>query len=252
MAALALALMVIAPTGAFQCPSSTSLHIPRHTAHSPLQATSDTDNESIITDRRSVVNNIVMGGLLGITAMTTNVQNAAALVEGNVPPGTTKSQAEEYRQKSASFGGSVEAEVLPREAYKKLSSGVVYADISVGSGEQVKEGSKVNMQWVLRRSNGYFVDSSAVSDSVPFIFTVGNSKGAIAGVDEGVRGMKAGGSRRILIPPTLAWTEGIDDGKPGPLPAGFGPRQQMRRVMKDKLNAVEEYIFLEVKVTKVR
>lgn len=107
--------------------------------------------------------------------------------------------------------------MLPRESYKKLSSGVIYADISVGGGEEVKEGSKVNSQWVLRRSNGYFVDSSAVSDSVPFIFKVGDPKGAIAGVDEGIRGMKVGGSRRILIPPSLAWTEGVDEGKPGPL-----------------------------------
>ena len=82
------------------------------------------------------------------------------------------------------MGDSIESEVLPREAYNKLDSGVIYADISKGSGEQVKEGSKLNIQWVLRRSNGYFVDSSAVSDSVPFIFTVGDPKGAIAGLDE--------------------------------------------------------------------
>ena len=73
----------------------------------------------------------------------------------------------------------------------------------------------MNIQWVLRRSNGYFVDSSAVSDSVPFIFTVGDPVGAIHGLDEGIRGMKAGGSRRILIPPALAYVDGVDDGKPG-------------------------------------
>ncbi len=98
-----------------------------------------------------------------------------------------------------------EAESLPREAYKKLPSGVIYADISVGGGGGgdgngnddglVKEGSKVNVQWVLRRSNGYFVDSSAVSDSVPFIFQVGDPRGAIKGLDEGIRGMRAGGTR---------------------------------------------------------
>jgi len=148
----------------------------------------------------------------------------------------------------------VEAEVLPRESYKKLPSGVIYADISVpnGGGEEVKEGSKLNVQWVLRRSNGYFVDSSAVSDSVPFIFTVGDPKGAIAGVDEGVRGMKAGGTRRLLIPPRLAYMEGLDDGKPGPIPAGFGPRQQMRRVMEVRKDVPGEYIFLEVKVSRIR
>lgn len=108
------------------------------------------------------------------------------------------------------------------------------------------------MQWVLRRSNGYFVDSSEVSDSVPFIFTVGDPKGAIAGLDEGIRGMRAGGSRRILIPPRLAYMTGVEDGKPGPVPAGFGPKRQMTRVMETRIDVPGEYIFLEVKVTKVR
>jgi FKBP-type peptidyl-prolyl cis-trans isomerase len=77
---------------------------------------------------------------------------------------------------------------------------------------------------VLRKSNGYFVDSSQVAyDGVPFIFTVGDGT-AIAGVDEGVQGMASGSVRRLLIPPSLAYVDGLDDGKPGPMPVGFGPR----------------------------
>ena len=169
------------------------------------------------SNRRDVIKDIFSKGAIAIVAsISYNVEGANALVEGNVPPSKLKkSLGEEYRQGTAALGDSVEAEVLPREAYKKLDSGVVYADISKGDGEEVKEGKKVNTQWVLRRSNGYFVDSSAVSDSVPFIFTVGDPNGAIKGLDEGIRGMKAGGTRRILIPPRLAWMEGIDDGKCG-------------------------------------
>ncbi|KAL7526077.1 hypothetical protein ACHAXR_001299, partial [Thalassiosira sp. AJA248-18] len=239
---LALALVATPPAVAFQCPSSSY----RRAQHSTLRA-SDVDNGELITDRRAVINNIIAGGIfLG------SAGPAHALVEGTPPPSKTKALGEEYRQGTAAMGGSVEAEVLPREAYNKLSSGVIYADISKGSGDVVKEGSKVNIQWVLRRSNGYFVDSSAVSDSVPFIFTVGDPKGAIAGLDEGVRGMKSGGTRRVLIPPRLAWMSGVDEGKPGPIPAGYGPRQQMRRVMEARIDVPGEYIFLEVKVTKVR
>ena len=54
--------------------------------------------------------------------------------------------------------------VLP-ENYKKLSSGIVYADMKRGrssSDKIVEEGSRVNVQWVLRKANGYFVDSSEV------------------------------------------------------------------------------------------
>jgi len=147
----------------------------------------------------------------------------------------TQDLKEDYRQGTAALADMDSNAPVPREAYKKLDSGVIYADLlqplkgsASANSATVGPGSKVNMDWVLRKSNGYFVDSSEVVGS-PFIFTVGDGT-AIKGVDEGVRGMKQGGIRRILMPPKLAYVEGLEDGKPGPLPAGFGPRQQMRRV----------------------
>jgi FKBP-type peptidyl-prolyl cis-trans isomerases 1 len=85
-----------------------------------------------------------------------------------------------------------------------------------------------------------------------FYFTVGDKKAAIEGLDEGIRGMRQGGTRRILIPPSLAYVQGLEDGLPGPLPAGYGPRQQMRRVQTLRKDVPGEYIFLEVLVTRVR
>jgi hypothetical protein len=102
---------------------------------------------------------------------------------------------------------------------------------------------------VLRKSNGYFVDSSEVNDSIPFIFTVGDGT-AIRGLDEGVRGMTAGAVRQILIPPSLAYVEGLEDGKPGPIPNGFGPRQQMRRVQGVRKDVPGEYVYLEVQLSR--
>jgi hypothetical protein len=163
-----------------------------------------------------------------------------------------KDLGEEYRQGTAALANMDDAAPVPQDAYKKLPSGVVYADLRPGSGtETAQQGSRVNLQWVLRRSNGYFVDSSERNDGVPFIFEVGDGK-AIQGIDEGVRGMKVGGVRRILIPPSLAYVEGLEDGKPGPLPAGFGPRQQMRRVMNVRKDVPGEYVFLEVQLTRLR
>ena len=172
-------------------------------------------------------------------------------MEGNKPQSKTKSLSEEYMQGTAALADMDSNAAVPPEAYNKLPSGVIYADLRVGNGETIKEGSRVNLQWVLRKSNGYFVDSSAVQKDVPFIFTVGD-KSAIAGVDEGVRGMKAGGTRRLLIPPSLAYVQGLEDGLPGPLPAGFGPRQQMRRVQNVRKDVPGEYVYLEIQVTRVR
>ena len=163
-----------------------------------------------------------------------------------------KALSEDYRQGTAALAEMDDQAPVPREAYKKLPSGVVYADLRPGSGAvEAKPGSRCNLQWVLRKSNGYFVDSSQVQGDVPFIFVVGDGT-AIAGVDEGIRGMKEGGVRRILIPPSLAYVQGLEDGLPGPLPKGFGPRQQMRRVQNLRKDVPGEYVYLEVQLTRLR
>ena len=167
-------------------------------------------------------------------------------------PSRTKALSEEYRQGTAALADMDEAAPVPREAYKKMDSGIIYADLRLGSGGAVaQKDSKVNLQWVLRKSNGYFVDSSETNGGIPFIFTVGDGT-AITGVDEGIRGMAQGGTRRLLIPPSLAYVDGVEDGKPGPLPNGFGPRQQIRRVQNVRKDVPGEYLFLEVQVTRLR
>ena len=203
--------------------------------------------------RRQVLNTLVTSGLIAATSFIT-ADDADALVEGTPVPGKIpkKALSEEYRQGTSALADMDANAAVPESAYKKLPSGVVYADLREGgTGDVIAEGSRVNMQWVLRKSNGYFVDSSEVQNGVPFIFTVGD-KTAIDGLDEGVLGMKQGGTRRILIPPSLAYSKGLDDGCPGPLPAGFGPRQQMRRVQTVRKDVPGEYVFLEFQVTRVR
>eukprot|EP00534_Pseudo-nitzschia_fraudulenta_P003294 CAMPEP_0201119898 /NCGR_PEP_ID=MMETSP0850-20130426/3992_1 /ASSEMBLY_ACC=CAM_ASM_000622 /TAXON_ID=183588 /ORGANISM="Pseudo-nitzschia fraudulenta, Strain WWA7" /LENGTH=311 /DNA_ID=CAMNT_0047385795 /DNA_START=263 /DNA_END=1199 /DNA_ORIENTATION=+ len=154
----------------------------------------------------------------------------------------------------------------------KLDSGVTYRDLRGGnSGDEssgvATEGKRVNIQWVLKRSNGYTIDASTNNDGVPFIFVVGGGGGsnesqqqqqqpprAIAGLDEGIRGMRVGGIRRIVIPPSLAYVEGLnDDGSsPGPVPVGFGPKQRIRRVMENRMDVPDESFLLDVKLTRVQ
>ena len=107
-----------------------------------------------------------------------------------------------------------QAPVVDPGRFRKLDSGVRVADLKQGSGPEVGDGSRVALQWVLRRSNGYFVDSSlgalasgpgggtlslggdASEDFTPFLFTVGDGK-ALRGIEDGVRGMRQGGVRRL-------------------------------------------------------
>jgi hypothetical protein len=210
--------------------SSSSLCVDR------LNSDADHGETASITTRRKIIKAC---GVLPFLALPAVARAATSLPE-------------DYRQGTAALAEMDSQAPVPREAYKKLDSGVVYADLRPGSGSDiVKEGTRVNLQWVLRRSNGYFVDSSEKNGSVPFIFTLGDGT-AIQGLDEGVRGMTAGGVRRVLIPPSLAYVKGLEDGKPGPLPYGFGPRQQMRRVQDVRKDVPGEYIYLEVQLTRAR
>lgn len=184
--------------------------------------------------------------LLGVAALIATGSTAV------VPVNAAQQLSEEYRQGTAALADMDSDAPVPREAYHKLPSGTIYADLrSGGEGGMIQKGSRVNLQWVLRKSNGYFVDSSEVNNSVPFIFTVGDGT-AIEGLDEGIVGMRQGGVRRLLIPPSLAYSKGLEDGKPGPLPVGFGPRQQMRRVQEVRKDVPGEYVYLEVQPTRVR
>eukprot|EP01035_Chromulina_nebulosa_P034212 gene34212-45883_t len=127
-----------------------------------------------------------------------------------------------------------------------LPSGVQYYDAIVGDGPiAADEGRTVQFKWVLRRANGYFVDSNADSDE-PFIYRVGNLKKVIKGVDEAIRGMRTGGVRRINIPPNMAFVDGVGDDKPGPMPYGFGPRRQVLTRMD------REVWYFEVKMIKIK
>ncbi|CAM9268298.1 unnamed protein product [Ectocarpus sp. 13 AM-2016] len=126
-----------------------------------------------------------------------------------------------------------------------LPSGVQITDIVAGDGPVADAGKGVTLKWVMRRSNGYYVSSSEEGGGEPFIYRVGDAKRAIKGLDDGIRGMKSGGTRRIVVPPELGYVEGCKDGNPGPIPMGLGPKQQINTRNKEPLT-------FEVKLTKVR
>jgi hypothetical protein len=82
---------------------------------------------------------------LPITFTLSNPVNA--LIEGNPVPAKKKALSEEYMQGTSALANMDADAPIPKEAYKKLPSGVIYADLRVGSGETINEGSRVNIQW---------------------------------------------------------------------------------------------------------
>ena len=82
-------------------------------------------------------------------------------------------------------------------------SGLVIEDVVVGDGAEACAGQTVSVHYTGWLTNGTKFDSSKDRDE-PFEFELGGRR-VIAGWDEGVQGMKIGGTRKLTIPPDLGY-----------------------------------------------
>ncbi|XP_055808471.1 peptidyl-prolyl cis-trans isomerase FKBP16-1, chloroplastic isoform X1 [Solanum dulcamara] len=130
----------------------------------------------------------------------------------------------------------------------KLDSGVRLQDIVEGEGPEAREGDIVEINYVCRRSNGYFVHSTVdqfSGESAPVILPLDDKQvmvfasfglkieilKIIKGLKEVLIGMKPGGKRRALIPPSVGYiNENLQ-----PVPEEFGPRRSLMSHMKEPL-----------------
>ena len=84
-----------------------------------------------------------------------------------------------------------------------LPTDLVVTDLVVGSGPEATTGSTVSVNYVGALPDGTVFDASA-NHGGAFTFPLGAGQ-VIRGWDEGVKGMKVGGKRRLVIPPGLAY-----------------------------------------------
>lgn len=76
-------------------------------------------------------------------------------------------------------------------------------DITVGDGAEAARGDMLTVDYIGVLPDGTVFDSSRERGK-PFAFELGAGQ-VIAGWEEGLRGMKAGGRRLIAIPPVLGY-----------------------------------------------
>ncbi|TGL19979.1 FKBP-type peptidyl-prolyl cis-trans isomerase [Leptospira yanagawae] len=76
-------------------------------------------------------------------------------------------------------------------------------DLVVGKGDEAFSGSYVTVHYVGRLTNGTKFDSSRDRNR-PFEFNLGAGE-VVKGWDKGVKGMRVGGKRKLIIPPELGY-----------------------------------------------
>lgn len=86
---------------------------------------------------------------------------------------------------------------------KITDSGLKYEDLVEGNGETAQAGQMVTVHYTGWLENGQKFDSSKDRND-PFRFKLGAGQ-VIRGWDEGVAGMKIGGTRKLTIPANLGY-----------------------------------------------
>jgi peptidylprolyl isomerase len=83
------------------------------------------------------------------------------------------------------------------------ASGLRYTDQKVGGGAEAGPGKTVEVLYTGWLEDGTKFDSS-LDPGPPFTFRIGIDE-VIQGWHEGITGMKAGGKRRLVVPPELGY-----------------------------------------------
>lgn len=89
--------------------------------------------------------------------------------------------------------------------FTKDTSGVYYQDLAVGSGNQAVKGATLSYYYTGYLANGRTFGTN-MSATSPLTFVLGNGE-VIRGFDRGLLGIRAGGRRRLIVPPSLGYGE---------------------------------------------
>lgn len=92
---------------------------------------------------------------------------------------------------------------VAEDAYVTATNGLQHHDIVVGTGDMAGFGQTVTVEYTGWLEDGTRFDSS-LSRPGPFSFRLGAGQ-VIAGWDEGVTGMRVGGTRQLVIPAALGY-----------------------------------------------
>jgi len=88
---------------------------------------------------------------------------------------------------------------------KKLPNGIEIKDVKVGNGPEIKFGQTIHIMYAGQLSNKTVFDKQLTGTGFAYKF---GSEDGIKGWHLGMKGMKAGGKRRIVVPPKFAF--GVD------------------------------------------
>jgi len=145
---------------------------------------------------------VVAGGFLFYGQRFLAPQTAATTASTTaITQSVTEPMTDPTNQQPQATGAS--ANLSGPAATQPLPTTLTVTDEVVGTGAEAKAGDTVEMNYVGTLPNGTVFDASA-KHGQSFTFKLGAGQ-VIAGWDQGIVGMKEGGKRKLIIPPSMGY-----------------------------------------------
>ncbi len=148
--------------------------------------------------------------LLDAPAGVIHVRSASRLGRGDLGVNRTRIESLRARLAASAPGGATSSKTTEGKepmSYQTTPSGLQYQDTVVGSGAEAKAGTRVSVHytgWLYENGKAGKKFDSSKDRGDPFGFALGGGQ-VIKGWDEGVQGMKVGGTRMLIIPAELGY-----------------------------------------------
>lgn len=150
----------------------------------------------LIMNNNSLYKNILMTTCLMAAPLALANENTTIQEPAPIAAPTTAQPVIE--EKPANIEKTVKAEKV-----KVLKGGLKIVDVVDGKGAKAVKGKSLTVHYTGTLTDGKKFDSSLDRNS-PFSFVLGQGS-VIKGWEQGIRGMKVGGKRKLIIPPKMGY-----------------------------------------------
>ncbi|MEZ6331231.1 MAG: FKBP-type peptidyl-prolyl cis-trans isomerase [Candidatus Saccharimonadales bacterium] len=147
------------------------------------------------------------GDSISLTPKQNTPKDPNALSVDSSPTTSTNLGSGTTRQQTTNTGSTADTTNFSDYEQYKDKNEVFFGDIVLGKGAEAVKDSKLAVTYKGYLTNGQLFDQSRTGNNgqlEPLLFTLGAGQ-LIPGFEQGVAGMKAGGTRRVIIPPSLGY-----------------------------------------------
>lgn len=145
---------------------------------------------------------------LSVTDGTSNGAQSLGQLSGSSSAGAQgTSQGGSSNSSNSSSSQSIDPSTFGQYEQYKDKTQALFGDIQVGTGATIGQTSKVAVYYKGWLTNGQMFDQSRTGSDgklQPFIFTMG-AHSVITGWEQAIYGMKVGGTRLIVVPPSVGY-----------------------------------------------